>query len=677
MLEDESEISSYFSSNLLEFQAAINARDTKRFASLNSNSDRIGFVLSYPEAHRLPLEVDNHVLKSSEKALRLKDMGNKYFGRGEFQKALEMYSSAVLLAPQQELGVILANRSATLYHLERHDYALADAEEAIRVGYPLELYYKIEERRARCLLGLKRHTEAVGAFKNTLKSLENTKLPLERKQKLDTDIRIMLAVLEKADQIAQKAGKVAQKPLKSQKGSETKRRIPKMVNCNPLYPSCSKAVEIKDDGGDIGRHAVAAKNIEPGEILVIETPHCAFLLAEHRVTHCHYCLTRLFVPTPAACQTCSYVAYCGTSCRDADAKVHKIECMLLPKLWGSKTSVTCFLALRSITQRSFEELFKLKDTLEASKGRFDVSKQRPHRSDDFEAYYGLITHVDERATKDLLHRTYIASWLLRLLKTSSYFPEDVKTADTAETKPSEGELFIGGLILHSLMLLQFNSHEISELTISKDKISLSATKSIFIGGGLYPTVSLFNHSCNPGIIRYFVNTTMVVRAIRSIAKGEEISENYGPIFTTTPEAERKRTLRMQYWFDCKCEACTGHWPLLKEINPKILRFKCDTGKECGNVLPVPLDTNEFMIRCYKCGNNTNILKGLKVLQDTEALYTIGEQNLETGKILDALQAFLKILKLLDEILALPISDYHLCQERVRLCLLTLGNFTYI
>lgn len=132
----------------------------------------------------------------------------------------------------------------------------------------------------------------MGAFKNTLKSLENTKLPLERKQKLDTDIRIMLAVLEKADQIAQKAGKVAQKPLKSQKGSETKRRIPKMVNCNPLYPSCSKAVEIKDDGGDIGRHAVAAKNIEPGEILVIETPHCAFLLAEHRCNEFSISLSR-------------------------------------------------------------------------------------------------------------------------------------------------------------------------------------------------------------------------------------------------------------------------------------------------------------------------------------------------------------------------------------------------
>lgn len=71
--------------------------------------------------------------------------------------------------------------------------------------------------------------------------------------------------------------------------------------------------------------------------------------------------------------------------------------------------------------------------------------------------------------------------------------------------------------------------------------------------------------------RYFFGTTMVVRAARTISAGEEISENYGPIFTTTSESERKRKLRVQYWFDCNCEACSGHWPLLEELDPTILR----------------------------------------------------------------------------------------------------------
>lgn len=140
-----------------------------------------------------------------------------------------------------------------------------------------------------------------------------------------------------------------------------------------------------------------------------------------------------------------------------------------------------------------------------------------------------VTHEDKRTPEDMFHRTYIAAWLLRLLKTSGYFPESVKTPDTAKAKPSDGELYIGGLILHNLMIIQFNAHEvsctifpsftnkdvlcfrllvqlalqsqISELAVPKGNNTLAKAKNKFIGGGLYPTISLFNHSCNPGVIR--------------------------------------------------------------------------------------------------------------------------------------------------------------------------------
>lgn len=107
------------------------------------------------------------------------------------------------------------------------------------------------------------------------------------------------------------------------------------------------------------------------------------------------------------------------------------------------------------------------------------------------------------------------------------------------------------------------------------------------------------------------------------------------------------------------------------------RFKCETGPSCGNVLLVKSDTNEFMIGCAKCGKSTNILKGLKALQDTDALFRVASMNLEEGRNEHALKAYLEILKLLDETLALPIRDYHTCQEGVRLCSLALGNTAYI
>ncbi|XP_072746253.1 SET and MYND domain-containing protein 4 isoform X2 [Anoplolepis gracilipes] len=555
-------------------------------------------------------------------------------------------------------------------------------EEASRLGYPKDLFYKLEERRARCLLALKRHDGAINSFRRALQTLDDARIPLERKQKFEIDIRMMLAVMDKGKQLNKTVPKNLprvndKQSLSSQRFEENRDKLIPEKQRNPRYPASSSAVEIKDNGGDMGRHAVATRDIAPGEIVIVERPHCAFLLAENRLTHCHLCFARIFVSIPAACCTCSCVAYCSRRCRDMDAKVHLRECKLLPILWHSKASVTCFLALRAITQKSFEEIMKLKKQLMDSGSSLNISVKNPYRGDDYMAFYNLVTHEDKRLPEDIFHRAYMAAWLFRLLRTGAYLPESIKTADTADSKLSDEELFIAELLLHNLQLLQFNSHEISELIKLKKEKTLAKAKSIFIGGGVYPTVAMLNHSCNPGVVRYFIGTTMVVRAARTIRTGEEISENYGPIFTTTPETERKRRLRVQYWFDCNCEACSGHWPLLEELDPTILRFKCETGLSCGNVLLVRSDTNEFMIGCTKCGKSTNILKGLRTLQDTDALFKVASTNLEEGKNELALKAYLEILKLLDETLALPFRDYHLCQQGVRLCVLALGNTTCI
>ena len=84
-----------------------------------------------------------------------------------------------------------------------------------------------------------------------------------------------------------------------------------------------------------------------------------------------------------------------------------------------------------------------------------------------------------------------------------------------------------------------------------------------------------------------------------------------------------------------------------------------------------------MVPCSKCGQSTNILKGLKSLQDTDQLFRLASQNLEEGRHEQALKSYLEILKLLDDNLALPVKDYHICQQGVRLCLLTFGNIAVI
>lgn len=64
----------------------------------------------------------------------------------------------------KEISILLANRSAALYHLEKFDHALQDIELA-EENYPPEMMYKLKERSARCYLAKKSYELALKAFK--------------------------------------------------------------------------------------------------------------------------------------------------------------------------------------------------------------------------------------------------------------------------------------------------------------------------------------------------------------------------------------------------------------------------------------------------------------------------------------------------------------------------------
>ena len=57
--------------------------------------------------------------------------------------------------------------------------------------------------------------------------------------------------------------------------------------------------------------------------------------------------------------------------------------------------------------------------------------------------------------------------------------------------------------------------------------------------GIYPTLAMFNHSCDPSIVRFYVEDVVAVQAIKNIRKGEEICENYGPIFFHSSREDRQ------------------------------------------------------------------------------------------------------------------------------------------
>ncbi|XP_046986428.1 SET and MYND domain-containing protein 4-like [Schistocerca americana] len=643
----------YFKPFQYEFLASISDEDKHQFQSLD-NVGKIKFVFNSQIVSDFVIPT-SFKKKDESIAEKLKEAGNTDFIKGNYEGALQLYKRSIMTIPltegnQQLLAVTAANQSAALYRLGRYTETVDVIENVLKLPYPKELEYKVKERMARSYEATGQFRSAEEVFRETIKSINYASLIPAKKKEMKNEIQKTLRRL------------ASQKDSRSSSFDEPS---PESVvgGRSDQYPSLSSFVTIKNSA-EMGRYAEAVQKIKTGDVVLTEDAHCAVLLAERCETNCFHCFRRFSYPVP--CPNCSAIAFCSNFCRDrALESHHKMECGILQILWDSGASVTCLMALRIISQKGLQYFLGLKDSL--TKGQ----EGEQYCSSDYKAVYNLVTHSQQRGVVDLLLRTSMAVLLLRCLKMTDYFECSGTSIseDKIEGELTENEAFIGGLLLHHLELLQFNAHEISEIILNKD----GTAKSVFLGGGLYPTLALFNHSCNPSIVRYFHGTSVAVRTVRTLHVGEMVSENYGPNFVQVHKEERQNILKDQYWFECKCIPCIEDWPTFVEMDSTVLRFRCDAGTNCNNVVCVPTSIEHCFVQCTECKGYTNILKGLKALQATDDMNCRAQQLAKNGKIPHALSEYIKVLDLLAETLAPPFKDYCICQESIRYCIMHFGN----
>ena len=88
-------------------------------------------------------------------------------------------------------------RAACLQRLGCPEFALTDLELAAESGYQQASMFKLLERRAQCLVTLRRYKEARVAFEEALDAVKLAKLDRKKKEKFHKDIQ---SGLEKIDQ---------------------------------------------------------------------------------------------------------------------------------------------------------------------------------------------------------------------------------------------------------------------------------------------------------------------------------------------------------------------------------------------------------------------------------------------------------------------------------------------
>lgn len=651
-------------------QATISIAETLSEIFLHSSS----FLQSEDERFLNRLSQGYSVGKDSNASCFYREEGNRKFQEKNYTGAAVLYSKGVSHSRPntEEISLCYANRSAALFHLGQYETCLNDIIRALMHGYPERLQPKLMLRKAECLVTLGRLKEA----SQTISDLESNVTarptpaasPFQILQKNLCDLKMKIQEKENLPETFLTA------VAKDFEGMNLREE-------NEQIPSASSSVQLRTDPLK-GRYLIAIKDILPGEILVKEDAFVSVLNPgempplhqglesrwDTRITtgdlYCHKCLKHTLAMVP--CHGCSYAKYCSQECmQQAWELYHSIECSLGGLLLTLGTF--CHIALRLTLLARFENVDKvvrgicdeinnkdihlpgsktLDKTFNYSQGKREeisetVETQIPGCNIDgkyennYNAVFSLLSHTENHSPEHKFLCALSVSALCRQLEANSL--PALTTDPKAEMTPDScADLNIWAVaMLRHLLQLQCNAQAITTIqhTGSKESI-VTDSGQVRLATGIFPVVSLLNHSCSPNTSVSFAGTVATIRAAQQIGKGQEILHCYGPHESRMSAAERQQKLRSQYFFDCSCPAC--HCEKLRTATgPRWEAFRCNNCRalmqgddvlSCGNrACPERISRNHLVSR----------------LQDLQQQLGIASELLRNGKLEQAIPWLLR------------------------------------
>lgn len=278
--------------------------------------------------------------------------------------------------------------------------------------------------------------------------------------------------------------------------------------------------------------------------------------------------------------------------------------------------------------------------------------------DDYGATFHLVTNATKRTFGDLFKRALSAVYITHCLLAAGFFGNYI---------PNESDLqYVAALALRHFQGCSCNAYEISEMQLNDN---ISQTRSLEVGGAVYPTISLTNHSCFPNVTRYNIGARCVLRATRLIPKGTEILDNYGFYFHSMSDMERKEALRVQYKFECTCDPCREKWPLYPHKQGEAIIFRCP-GATCGAVSSYQEGRR---LQCAQCGEQQGYAKLVNCITNKLEDYAKALTLLHDRKYEDALKLLLQIQTFFEPHAVYPAKHFTDVQEIIRQCFNCLGN----
>ncbi|XP_060214207.1 histone-lysine N-methyltransferase ASHR1 isoform X2 [Lycium barbarum] len=162
-----------------------------------------------------------------------------------------------------------------------------------------------------------------------------------------------------------------------------------------------------------------------------------------------------------------------------------------------------------------------------------------------------------------------------------------------------------------------------------------------LGTGLYPVVSIINHSCLPNSVLIFEGRMAVVRAMQHIPKGTEVSISYIEMAGST--VTRQKALKEQYLFSCTCIRCVklGQNDDIQE-SAVLEGYRCKDKRCSGFLLR---DSGNKGFTCQLCGLFRDKEEIKNIVNEIQSLSEKASFSLSYGHKKDASVMYKMIEKL--------------------------------
>lgn len=528
------------------------------------------YLWSHPEAQQelVPPTGNQRISrKGASEAEKFRNEGNRLYREKKLEQALLAYNYSILAAPHpgldgqaqgsqhEGLSLAFANRSAVLYEMSQYKSAMADAERAITFGYPPSKRHRLHERRAKCLQAMGKMEEANAVLEEILSGIATMSLDEKEATALKNNISKLKSKCNNKQSVTPAS-------LRYQHVFYTGPTHPPPVSHpRPDVPCLSDAISIQYTPIR-GRHLVAMRDIQPGEVLVQEDALAATTKLDATLrSYCSTCLRRC--PSPLPCPTCSLVVFCSEECQNNGVKgYHRAECAALPALVSLQLDPAAALAFRVLSSTN---LPALRTKVAALMKEGNSPKPMLNVERDYRTLYHLEGHATARSESQLQETAAIACVLTRILfeNCPSFLMDD---AGDSSTVTEDDIVLVGGQLMRLILGLECNIHLTKEAEVSNSGMNKGRGQEV--GWSVYSALSFVNHSCVPNTLSSFHGKVKFLYSINIIPRGAEITDSYGERYVSHTRTQRRSALQQHYYFCCGCAACQADWPLFKDIPEK-------------------------------------------------------------------------------------------------------------